>query len=331
MTEAVTPASLPAAWRGIAEWTCTDGWWEPWRLPARELATCASAELTDRARLPNGGRLALFTDAVALEFDTAGDSRRDGRLDVVVDGAAHSSHPVPARPSTVRVDLGPGSKSVEVWLPHASHVRLGAVRVHGAGVLEPTQRKAVRWVAYGSSITQCSGAPGPTRTWPALVSLALDWDLTALGMAGECHLDPAVARTIAATEADLVFLCLGVNIHGKASFSARSLPSAVTGFLTTIRAAHPTTPMVVLTPIVAAAREHQENAVGLTLSGVRQLVAQAVTTMTDLGDDALHLLDGPTILSAAEQHLLADGLHPTPAGYEHLAERLTVALRSVIA
>lgn len=317
MSEVVTPGTLPAAWRGIAEWTYEDGVWWPWRLSRRELATCAAPRLTDRARMPAGGRLAVTTDATALAVDTVGDPRQDGCLDVVVDGALTHSLVVPARLTTSQVSLAPGEKVVELWLPHATHAGVREVRLAGDHVA-PAPAGA-RWVAYGSSITHCRGVPTPTRTWPALVSRALGWELTALGMAGECHLDPAVARTIAATRADVVFLCVGANIHGKATFSARSLPSALTGFLATVRGEHPATPVVVMTPIVAPDREQRVNEVGLTLSAVRELVAETVGA---LADPAVHLVDGRTILSPDEAHLLADGLHPTPAGYELMAARL---------
>lgn len=323
--ETVTPESLPEAWRGIAEWSFVDGAWWPWRLSQRELALCAAPRLTDRAKMPAGGRLAVTTDATSLEIDTVGDPRQHGYVDVVVDGVLTASLAVPTERTTTHATLPPGEKTLELWLPHATHVGVASVRLAATHIAPAPVSK--RWVAYGSSITQCRGVPTPTRTWPALVSRALGWDLTALGMAGECHLDPSVARTIAGLPLDVVFLCVGANIHGKATFSARSLPSALTGFITTVRTGHPTTPLAVMTPIVAPERETQPNEVGLTMVAIRELITNTINT---LADPALHLIEGPKILTHDDSHLLEDGLHPTPTGYELMASRLAPVLGGLL-
>lgn len=323
----ITPASLPEAWHGIAEWTSSAGLWQPWRIPRAELETCHTDDLTARAMIPNGARLTLSTDATTVSFTTTGDPERESRVDVVVDGSPHSTHPVPEPRTATEVTLGPGPKSVELWLPHSARTRISPVDLPDATFADPLPPPSTRWVAYGSSITQCNGAPSPTRTWPALVSRELSWHLTSLGLAGQCHLDHAVARTIAATAADLVFLCLGINVHNHATFTARSLPSAVTGFVRTVRVGHPTAPVVVMSPIASPTREYTKNTAALTLSDVREIVTDTTTTLIDQGDENLHLVDGRTILSADEEHLLPDTLHPSADGYEHMAARLAPELR----
>jgi lysophospholipase L1-like esterase len=325
----VSPADLPAAWRGAAEWTDSDGLWQPWRISRQELENSVwdPVGLTERAMVSNGVRIVLSTDAEALEIDTVGDPERDSSLDVAADGVVTATRTVPEGFSTARVELPSGPKTVEIWLPHSARTRVSPVRLYGASFTDPGVSPSAGWIVYGSSISQCNTAPSPTRTWPALVSRELSWGLTALGMAGRCHLDPAVARTIRDTPADVILLCLGINVYGKSVFDEQALPAAVTGFVKTVRTGHPNTPILLMTPIGSADREETANEVGLTLSRVRQLIAEAGETLKDQGDDKVELIDGLSVLSLDEPDLLGDGLHPTPEGYEHMARRLEPLVR----
>jgi len=243
-----------------------------------------------------------------IEFDL------NAPVDVVVDGELMSRSP------TVRVtSLGEGGKRVRIWLPQSCHVRLGSFQADAA--LTPLP-EGPRWLAYGSSITQCRLAAGPSETWPALVATRLGWSLRCLGFSGECHLDPAVARYIRDTEADVISLCVGVNIHDRASFSERTLGPVLDGFVRTIRDGHRDTPILLITPLHAPDRERQHNAVGLTLADVRAQVAAAA------GD--VPVLDGPSVLGPADAHLLSDGLHPNADGYRLMAERMLPHLAALL-
>ena len=320
------PSDLPAAWRGIAEWTEENGLWQPWRLTRRTLRCAHSEVLSDRAKIPNGGRVVIRTDAAAAELDFVGDALGEGQVDVLVDGALVTTHTVPAGRSTLQVPVPSGVKVVEIWLPHGTRAAISPLRLHGATLIEPGPVGTRRWIAYGSSLTQSSGTAGPSTTWPAQVSRQLGWELTALGMAGECQLDPSIARQIAETPSDLVFLCLGANVHGAATYNERSLPSVVSGFVDRVRDGHRAVPIVVMSPITMNDFESTTNAVGLTLGRLRELVASAVETLTDLGDGFLSLIDGSTIVTATDHDLLSDGMHPTPEGYDLMAQRIAPLL-----
>ena len=68
--------------------------------------------------------------------------------------------------------------------------------LHEASVHVPAPPRGPRWTVHGSSITQCNEAESPLGTWPALVAAQNDYELKALGLSGQCHLDPPVAETI---------------------------------------------------------------------------------------------------------------------------------------
>ncbi len=314
---------------GYAELVAADGGVRPHRLQLAAAAPPPPARLATTARMASGVAATFATDARALEWDvemTAPEpGRRPAPFDVVVDGVPTARQLVRGS-GTLRVrGLPRGVNRIRVWLPQYGFCRLGAVRLAGATTVASAADQR-RWITYGSSITHCNGADGPSQTWPALVAARHGWRLTNLGFAGACHLDPVVARFIRDTPADLVSLCVGVNIHGGSTFDGRTLGPALGDFLATVRQGHPHTPLVVITPIVAPAREEARNRAGLTLSQIRTRVAETVLTARENGDRALHLVDGLGVLGRADTAALADGLHPGPDGYRLMAARIAPLL-----
>jgi hypothetical protein len=200
-----------------------DGWVTFWRLDPRE----QPFELTDwtgnperpghrlwsRAATPAGVRARWQTLAttVTLELRAALDIYTTiAPVDFLVGGVLHRRCEVQAGEQRIQVELPAGPVDLEIWLPQAGAIAVREVAFEGDAVPQPPA--GPRWITYGSSITQCSGADGPSETWPALVAREHGWDLVALGFSGECHLDPIAARTIRDTPARLISLCLGVNI-----------------------------------------------------------------------------------------------------------------------
>jgi hypothetical protein len=328
-------------WTGYQyEETDPDGWTTFWRLDPRGQDFQLSDWFGDpdrpghrlwiRAATPAGVRGRWHTTASVLTLDVRADLgiyNAIAPVDILVNNTLHSRHPLEPGEQQLHITLPnraqeakASPQEVEIWLPQG-----GVVSIRGpvfSGEAEGVPVDGPRWVAYGSSISQCTGAYGPSETWPALVARRFGWDLMGMGFAGECHLDPIVARTIRDTPADLISLCLGINVYGGATFSGRTLPSAVESFIATIRAGHPTTPITVVTPLLAPNREGKPNEVGLTLDDVRTCVELGART-----DPAIHVIDGRQILTTGEaQALYVDDLHPGPDGYRLIAERLAPRL-----
>ncbi|MCG5220345.1 SGNH/GDSL hydrolase family protein [Streptosporangium soli] len=327
----LAPDARPTVWRGSLAWTEEGGSWQPWRLPPDRIATAHAPDLATRARMPAGVRAVVRTDATALELRTYAVDDDVTSLDVVVDGALWRRTALTAGAVTSHVTLPPGTKAIEVWLPQFGEIRIGPLVLHGATYATAAADEEFRWVTYGSSITQCRSASGPSETWPALVARRLGWDLTCLGFAGECHLDPIVARAITRTPANLISLCLGSNIYGTASLGARTLTGQVSGFIQTIRDAHPHVPIAVISPIVSPHRERLPNQAMMTLDDVRGAVTDAVTTLRRCGESKLHLVSGPSVFGPDDVHLLLpDSLHPNADGYRLMAERLAPRLAALV-
>lgn len=322
----VDPATRPELWRGAVTWERVAGGIRPWRLDPEDAPLAYAPELFERARAAAGVRLEMRTDArrLELELDVAGAEPLP--FDLVVDGELRARRKV-AGPASLDFDLPGSDAAVALWLPQGGEVVVRRAAVRDATSAEPS-RSAPRWVAYGSSITQCVASPGPSETWPALVARRLDLDLTCLGFSAECHLDPVVVRQIAALPAELISLCLGINVYGRLSFSARSWRGQVADFIRRVREGHPGTPLLVTSPIGCPARESTPNANGMTLRDLRDGVHEVVRDLAGRGDAAIRLVDGRDLLAESEARHLFDGLHPDQEGNVLIASRVAAALRA---
>lgn len=286
--------------------------------------------LANRAAMAAGVRAGWRSSGGTLTI--AGEGAPDcAPYDVLVNG--ERAHRLPAagrhRHELVLADLDPGSL-IQLWLPHFGDFRLETAELSGPDVAA-AEEEGPRWLTYGSSITHCQQADGPTQTWPALVARREGWRLSNLGLAGECQLDPAAANTIAQTPAELISLCVGINSYNAATYSERTWAGALQGFLGTVRRAHPEVPIAVITPVLSLPREDKPNAVGWTLADYRRATAEAVEVLRAKGDTHLHLVDGAAVLTAQEAlERLPDTLHPDTAGYAIMAERLAPVLAGIL-
>lgn len=309
----------PGPWRGAVEWRPESGWSTAWRLVSRlELRD----RLRDAAESSTGVRAVLHTDATRLTLPVRLGRLARGVVDVLVDGELWQRTQLVEGTGRLDVPLPGRPARVEVWLPHDGRVGVGQLEVTGASVVEDGPGARPRWFAYGSSITHCGAAMGPSETWPALVARRHDWDLTCLGFNGQALLDLPVAHTIAAAAPDLVTLCVGINIFNQATMTPEELRGRLIEFIEIIRADGLPRPVAVMSPICSPSREEAPNAVGMTLQSLRELVADVVD---ELGGSVTHV-PGLEVFGPADQEFLSDGLHPDAAGYRLMGDRLTPIL-----
>ncbi|MFF3492127.1 GDSL-type esterase/lipase family protein [Streptomyces sp. NPDC002795] len=349
----------------------------PHRLPAWARAQNTDGQLTMAESQPSGVRLAFRTRATVVELDTVPTKRvyvgvpprPDGLYDLLVDGRLAAQGSVSGG-DTLTIDMSAGTfehesgkpgtlrfaglpdepKTVEIWLPHNETTELVALRtdapVEPAAPLGEAGRKV--WLHHGSSISHGSDAASPTTTWPALAASLGGVDLINLGFGGGALLDPFTARTLRDTPADMISVKMGINVVNADLMRMRAFTPAVHGFLDTIREGHPTTPLLVVSPILCPIHEETpgpgapdfstlasgqlrfmamgdpaERAQGkLTLVSIREELARIVAQRA-ADDPHLHYLDGRELYGEADhaELPLPDSLHPDAAAHRRIGER----------
>jgi hypothetical protein len=238
--------------------------------------------------------------------------------------------------------LGSESKVVEIWLPQAAVAELRQVRIDDdAEVASAPPFAAPRWLHYGSSISHCIEAESPTGTWPAIAARQARVELCSLGLAGQCMLDQFVARSIRDEPADMISLKVGINVVNGDTLRDRTFGPALHGFIDTVREGHPTTPILLVSPIFCPSAEDRPGptimgpegrfitvegledirSTCLTLTRIRLIIASIVDLRRSLGDTNLHYLDGLQLFGAGDAADLPDDLHPNPSGYARLGQR----------
>jgi hypothetical protein len=323
---------------------------------------------------PSGVRLVFRTRATAVELDAlrtknayeGAPPRPDGVYDLFVDGQLTGQDSVTGgnvslvdmTTGTAEIQPGPAGtvrftglpdrvKDVEIWLPHNEITELIALRTDAP--VEPLpEGSRKRWLHHGSSISHGSDAASPSTTWPALAATLGGVELTNLGLSGSALLDPFTARALRDTPADLISVKIGINIVNADLMRLRAFGPAVHGFLDTIREGHPTTPLLVVSPLLCPIHEDtpgpaapdfsnlnegrlQFKAMGdpaersagkLTLNVIRDALTRIVKQRA-ANDPNLSYLDGRDLYGEADfaELPLPDQLHPDAATHRRIGER----------
>lgn len=308
------------SWQGIISLEVTDSFVKPWRIPFNDRELFPPKEMLERASAPAGVRLSFHTDSTFILGKIENPKSEDSAfLDVFCNGVFFESILISnANEFQVR-NLSDGENFIEIWLPQFTEFRLKSLSFDKNSSLRPFVDDRPKWITYGSSITHCKTAEKPSLTWPSIVSREHGMNLTCLGYAGNCHLEPNLAMMIRDTPADFISIKLGINVHNHASMSVRTFMPGVIGFIKIIREKHPYIPIVVISPIFSSLREHTHNIVGFNLEIMRNEIQSSVKKFKTQGDLNLHYVDGLDIFGPEYAHLLPDDLHPNVEGYNILA------------
>ncbi|MFK0294365.1 GDSL-type esterase/lipase family protein [Streptomyces sp. NPDC090442] len=370
----ITTPLTPDLVRGALDLERTAHGLLPHRLPARARAQYADGQLAMAESQPSGVRLAFRTRATVVELETlptkrvyvGAPARPDGVYDLLVDGqltgqasvfggatltidmAAGAFEHQPGPTGTLRFgDLPDRVKDVEIWLPHNEATELVALRTDAPVEPAPDRGRKV-WLHHGSSISHGSDAASPTTTWPALAASLGGVELINLGLGGSALLDPFTARALRDTPADLLSIKMGINLVNADLMRLRAFTPAVHGFLDTVREGHPTTPLLVVSPILCPIHEDTpgpcapdfsslstgqlrflatgdpaDRANGkLTLNVIRDELARIVAQRA-AEDPNLYYLDGRELYGEADfaELPLPDALHPDAATHRRIGAR----------
>lgn len=303
------------------------GWVRPWRIPC-DLSPLFHDALVETAGTPAGVRIRVATRARNIGLTVTPEPAEQRNFDLVFDNERIETVTLPENQTEVRFaplpDSVPRAENVlELYLPQRNRVRVCHLLLEEGAQARPAPDRRKRWTTYGSSITHCGSAHGPSRTWPAAAARKHDLNLTCLGFGGQCHLDPMMARIIRDRPADLITLKLGINVHGGGTLNERTFAPGAIGFVQIIRENHPATPIVVISPIYCPGREDEKGTAGLSLRDMRDALADAVARMRACGDERISYLSGLELFDESLADHLPDGLHPDGEGYLKMAENVS--------
>lgn len=295
----------------------------PWRIPYGDEDLFPPDGIGGKAVEAAGIRLGGHSETSVVRLSVA-PSAQTRTIDCVIDRKTHASVRVAAGETIALFEgLPKRGKRIELYFDQRRAVTVTGLWIEPEAQWDAVEPASSRWIAYGSSITQCAEAPGPSATWPAIVSRAYGLDLTCLGFGANCMMEPMVARLIRDLPADYISCCVGINVYGQSALGPRTFLSSLIGFIRIIREKHPDTPLALVSPIYSAPREQTENKVGLTLSSVRDMVRETASLLIAKGDWKLVYIDGLELFGEPFASYLPDRLHPSGEGYRMLAERFS--------
>lgn len=293
-----------------------------------------------------GVRLRTTTDSRKLSLAStqrqAVGADRDANYELYVDGQFWARKPAKGgarltaegategdeRATVAFGDLPAGEKTLELWLPPTATVSITALELDDGAHWAAWPDRRPRLVFHGSSISHCMEADGSSGAWPAVAASLADMAHLNLGWAGSCLLSGLAARAIRDQPADGIVLKLGINVYSEGMLKERTFLDSAHSMISIIREKHPTTPLMIVSPIYSASRESEGAAGGPSLCRMRELLEGVVETRAKAGDRAIRYLSGLALFDEADAPDLPDDLHPNAAGYRRMGERFfEVALR----
>ncbi|MFT5223131.1 MAG: lysophospholipase L1-like esterase [Glaciecola sp.] len=282
------------------------------------------------ATIPVGVRLEFAGDARAVEVAYRTDTDQLGyRGDAA--GVTFSSWTASGKVGDVAASLGDGTVTIPLdsSAPRTIvHVPEGMkpwiLSVDGLdGDLLPAPAEP-RWVVYGDSVAEGWIASEPAMAWPAIAGREQGLDHVNLGYAGAARGETASAEQVAKLEADVITVCHGTNCWTRTPHSVAQMVANTETFLHILRQDHPTTPIVVASPVVRPDAESTPNRLGATLAELRMAMEWVAQDFIDRGDARLSLVPGLGLITAEQ---LGDGIHPDDGGHTAMAAAIGRAAR----
>jgi lysophospholipase L1-like esterase len=249
-------------------------------------------------------------------------------------------YPLTGNPLTIELtvnqrlrDMNDKFLANDPWSPHVVRVmfprqEIVVYKVEGENVRPPRadEMPSLRYLAYGTSITEGGCATNPGLCYAAQTARLLGADLINLGMSGACHAEAQMFDYIASRDDwDIASFALSVNMLG---FECDEFRSRVKYGINTVAAAHPDKPIACITLF-----QHSDDFCAAPDSdsakktqAFRQILREEVTAS---GKANLHLIEGPEILDSV-QCLTHDMIHPSDWGMRRMAENLSAKLKAML-
>jgi lysophospholipase L1-like esterase len=312
---------------------------ELFRLPAK-LKETYRKPVWDLAQSPSGGRIRLRTNsttlAIRLEYpgppamtnmhafgQTGVDLYADGvyRGTAIADGA---SKPGKTQDHTYFKDQPRADREITLYLPLYMGVKVLGIGLDPEASVQPAMHFAAKPVVfYGTSITQGGCASRSGMSYQAILGRMLGIDFVNLGFSGNGMGEPELANAVATIDASCFVLDFAQN-----NPTVESLTKVYAPFVETLRAKHPETPILVITPIYAARESWSRS--DARLEGMRELIRQVAAQRIAAGDRHIEIVEGTDLLGPSRGDGLVDGTHPNDLGFQWMADGLAARIAKLL-
>ncbi|HXK26532.1 MAG TPA: GDSL-type esterase/lipase family protein [Myxococcota bacterium] len=290
------------------------------------------ADTRAAASLPVGVRLEFTGECDAIEIEYRTETRElgyrgagAGTRFALFRGAKRIADAETALGEGVaRLPAGAGPEPAIVYLPEGMRPTLHALHAQG-GAIEPAPR-GPRWLCYGDSIAEGWCASEPAGAWPHRVAREHGLDVVNLGYAGAARGEIASAEELAVLPAELISISHGTNCWTRTPQSAALFAANLSDFLAIVRAGHPRTPIVCVSPILRPDAEAKRNRLSASLADLRAAFERVACERRSAGDTALWWVSGLPLVRAEQ---LPDGIHPDDTGHAEIARALGPGLADV--
>ncbi|MCF7790090.1 MAG: hypothetical protein K9N47_28490 [Prosthecobacter sp.] len=285
-----------------------------------------------------GTRIRFRTNAIHVtarlrfsEFHTSTSARNSQGL-YLIDGATQPGWTFRTQqtlakrdPETVEVHIKVGElgsppvfHDYEIILPYGDSVDFEGIEVSPASaqMQPPPAPPALRYIAYGDSVTHGFTASAIDKTYPYLVAQKMNWQLINLGLGGRAS-NVSDAHVLKTLKADVITVLMGVN-DWQGGGPVERYRSNMMGFFDALRAVQPTVPIYFVTSLwVPPSWAPKGQITGL--EAYRQAARELVTTRKD---PHLHLIEGPALIDHDPALFDKVAVHPNDQGFAQMGERL---------
>ena len=219
--------------------------------------------------------------------------------------------------------------SSDVW--RICFNRGGVFCIHGIDTfgydIRPPQadeKPALKWLAYGSSITN-SHLDG----YPHFAARVLKVDVQNKGLSGACQCEKEMADWIAdECDWDVLTCEMGINMRG--GFALEEFRSRVDYLLRKVTSTHPDKPVIAINLYPNCFSEDwsvdSEHTHTECEAAYNQIVRDVVT---EIGSPNLHMIEGSDILTDFTG-LTSDLLHPCPFGHAIMGASLAAKMKTIL-
>lgn len=262
---------------------------------------------------PTGDRgvdLYILNDKGVWQFARSGRPAREATTDALV--IEHMEAKM--REFMVYLSLYDGVTDLEIGVPDGADIEWPAVE-------SPKRERPV--IMYGTSILQGGCATRPGMAFTNIMSRRLDREVINLGFSGNAHLDPEVARWMAAAPDPGVFV-----LDEAPNCTAKRIEEKGEAFFRILRDAHPDVPVVFvdMTPYPYRAFDKECDK---SLSEVSAAQRALYERLKKAGEKRIYFVSGDKMLGPDGDGSV-DGVHLTDLDMVHYADLMTPVIRKVL-